>query len=107
MNHEVLERDDPLVELKKLVKDVASEIPDEMLHGTEGGVSKARKNWWMAVTGNVFDLIGDNRLSGNLLAEAEDFAKTYTQPAFHMRLTTKEDIETANKLMAKIFKALG
>jgi hypothetical protein len=80
-------------------------LPEEVVHSDniKEKEYKGRKHWWQCVTLLLDDFANEQKtLSSNLEHEVNDFCKEYCSSEFTRRLTTKEDIEKANKIVNKV-----
>ena len=90
-----------LERLQWLKDQFSDEIPDKVRRGS--GRSKARRNWWQGVVGNLERGLENGVVPEELRSDVKQFLDHYTSEEFHNQpLTTKGDIQRANDLLSKI-----
>lgn len=86
-------------ELSQLRHEYSDEIPDRIVHGPcEGKDTKARRNWFLAVAGNLELLAIHGLVPEEIEPLIEQFVSYYTSRDF-ARLTEPQDIERANSII--------
>ena len=87
-----------------------SEIPNQILSGASPDKKyKVRKNWFQGVIGDlewgVLPLLSKEKHQV-LIEDIRNFFSRYTSAEFKSRLTTKEDIDTADSLIDSVISVL-
>jgi hypothetical protein len=99
------EKIDLVDKLRELREDWSDEIPQEEKHSTsENNKYKVRGAWFDSVVADVWLLLEDKVITKEESKKAaNELINKFTTEEFKNReLTTKEDIQTANKLIDEI-----
>jgi len=94
----------PVVELKKLLHDHSNEVPEQELTNKQKDASpnmKVRKNWFESVFLAFGDLAEESKLSDELKMATREFMDKCGK-RLKNELTTREDIEEADKLIKMV-----
>jgi uncharacterized protein YaaW (UPF0174 family) len=97
-----IEKFDLREQLKSLRRDWSDEIPQEVIHfNDEDSKYKVRRNWFQQIVTNTWMLLDEGKISNEESKKAaEELIEKFTSEEFvERKLTTSEDIETANHLM--------
>ena len=110
MEGENLENKDRRFDHLRQLRAWSDEVPEEILRGSTGDKPpefKVRKNWWMAVMGDLYFLTEYGVLPEDLLKEIKDFEDKFSgkDSDFPTRLTTERDLAEANALIDKILES--
>lgn len=104
-----------LIKIKKVIEWLRikqswkSDVPSQILNGASKEKNyKVRKNWWAGLACDLDYLSPILERLGNtdLIADISQFQSFLSNSDFGNRLTTKEDIELADKLIEKILSYL-
>ncbi|MBU2595248.1 hypothetical protein KJ713_00215 [Patescibacteria group bacterium] len=88
-----------LAELKRLRQDYSDDIPQDAVSSVNGAQRKISDAWFGLVSGNLEMAVLRGLFSEDLAKKQEEFADQFCNLEFSERLTTKEDIDTANTLL--------
>lgn len=96
-------------ELERLDKEFHDEIPSEIIRGnSEDKNWKVRRNWWQGIVA-ILEVANEHlniQFHSEIMNEIDQFINDYTGYYFAGRLTTKEDIDRANKITRKVIEVL-
>jgi len=95
--------------LRFLNDSFSSEIPEKILHSTsQDNRFKVRKNWFQGVIADFAHAIEylNPQKDNDLKNEINNFLDQFTKREFGNRLTTPEDIQSADDLLNKVISAL-
>ena len=100
-----------LIKQIKIMLSWSDEIPKKILHSDDAMKSpkyKVRKNWFQNVVFILGMFSANEYIVKNfaLNKKINNYIKTITNGEFTKRLTTKEDIETANNLLKEVLENL-
>lgn len=113
---QVMTHTDYLEKVRSLKEDYSEEIPQEILHSTSKShrsqgdqtpKSKFRKAWFHCVGKILGSGIRDGYLPRDYIERFREFHERNKNTGFHVRNTTREDIDYANRILDDILEELS